>query len=56
MKIRKKIIGVLLGIAFIFSYNSAEVANAVDVKASSARSSDEFKKAYNTGKSKGIIT
>ena len=56
MKIRKKIIGVLLGIAFIFSYNSAEVANAVDVAASSARSSDEFKKAYNTGKSKGIIT
>lgn len=39
----------------IIIYNS-EVANAVDVKASSARSSDEFKKAYNTGKSKGIIT
>lgn len=39
----------------IIIYNS-EVANAVDVKASSARSSDELEKAYNTGKSKGIIT
>ena len=39
----------------IIIYNS-EVANAVDVAASSAGSSDEFKKAYNTGKSKGIIT
>lgn len=39
----------------IIIYNS-EVANAVDVEASSAGSSDEFKRAYNTGKSKGIIT
>lgn len=39
----------------IIIYNS-EVANAVDVEASSAGSSDEFERAYNTGKSKGIIT
>lgn len=39
----------------IIIYNS-EVANAVDGEASSAGSSDEFKRAYNTGKSKGIIT